>query len=155
MAARLELFRTGFKLAYASRHSNFEGRPGATHAFFARYVLAPRVTLEVFSQGRKHCGELDVDFIHTKQKSRVDHSWWLRRAAEAVKPTSIPANDARYYGNALSVLLETEGSEHTARAEIKTWSRDWTTADDLAEGGFDHAEALCALPNEHGEYSDG
>ena len=98
---------------------------------------------------------MDVDFIHTKQKSRVDHSWWLRRAAEAVKPTSIPANDARYYGNALSVLLETEGSEHTARAEIKTWSRDWTTADDLAEGGFDHAEALCALPNEHGEYSDG
>ena len=120
----------------------------------AAVATAPRVTLEVFSQGRKHRGELDVDFTHTKQKSRVDRSWWLRRAAEAVKPTSIPANDARYFGNALSVLLETEGGDHTARAEIRTWGRDWTKDDDLTEGGFDHAVSLCAMPDGEGGGGD-
>lgn len=117
---------------------NFSKPPGAAHVFNARYVLSPRITLDLESQGRAHSGTVDVDFVNPWNRNTVTNpNWWRQKCISMVQGSKEIAAGQTFTGCGLRVSLDTEGRGNTtSTVTLKRWSRDWTDGDDITEEGW-------------------
>jgi len=107
-------------------------------ASWRRIALAPRLTLEVDSDGRIHFTDVEIKLKDPATDSELPASEWAARFGPRVLPapgavTLAPrfSSVKAYDEHGLSIKVTSSGRSHSMRAELRRWeegSTEWSAA---------------------------
>lgn len=116
---------SGFKHTFRSRERDVACCPGRAHMFRARYVLAPRLTMDLSASGERgqtvaFTGAVTVDFADPSDpNAAIDPGTWSKAFAHLVQPAEIETGQTfRGHGLVISIVTESCG-KHKASLSLK------------------------------------